>query len=212
VAAGHSGSHFQRRSGDPVIYRALVTAYPRIAVHAHTNGSANATAAIEPPAKLSEVSPADGIALLNSPDGLACVVTDPSASWGLGVDAARLTIDRVRAYSGTTVNNVETLSKFVGDAALQAEAKLAQENADADALFSGAVVTITENWMSWATAGDLMIALCSLQSVVWLNGEWRTDANGLAKLRTKPATWYPGLLGCTRAQRSTNLLTPGWTH
>ncbi len=167
------------------------------------------TAAIEPPAKLSEVSPADGIALLSGPDGLACVVTDPSASWGLGVDAARLTIDRVRAYSGTTVNDLEALSKFVGDAAHQAEASLAQENADADALFSGAVVTIKENWVSWATAGDLMIALCGLQNVVWLNGERRTDASGVAKLTTKPATWYPGLLGCTRAQRSTNLLTPG---
>src|SRR4051812_46492822 len=173
-----------------------------------TNFNYLATVAIEPPAKLSEVSPADGIALLSSPDGLACVVTDPSASWGLGVDAARLTIDRVRAYSGTTVNNLEALSKFVGEAALQAEARLAQENADADALFSGAVVTIKENWLSWVTAGDLMIALCGLQNVVWLNGERRTDANGLEILTTKPATWYPGLLGCTRAQRSTNLLTP----
>jgi len=41
-----------------------------------------ASAASEPPANLSEVSPAHGIAVLSRSDGLACVVTDPSASWG----------------------------------------------------------------------------------------------------------------------------------
>ncbi|MEO7033622.1 MAG: hypothetical protein ABI548_07085 [Polyangiaceae bacterium] len=167
----------------------------------------SATTAIEPAAKLSEVSPSDGIALLNDSDGLACVVTDPSASWGSGVDAAKLTIDKVRAYSGT--NSIDALSRFVEEAAFQAESKLAEENPDADALFSGAIVAVKDNMFSWAAAGDLMIALCSVQNVVWLNGDLRAAGSDVVKLATKPATWYPGLLGCTRTQRSTNLLTPG---
>ncbi|MGC4095098.1 MAG: hypothetical protein QM756_45700 [Polyangiaceae bacterium] len=174
-----------------------------------TTSCALISAAIEPAAKLSEVSPADGIAVLRGSDGTACVMTDPSASWGLGSDAARLTIERVRAFSGASVSDAGALSRFVEESAFQAEARLAREAPDTDTLFAGALVTVQDGAFSWASAGDLLIALCSVRNISWLNADWLCEGGQPPKLVKKSADWYPGLLGCTRAQRSGDLFIGG---
>jgi len=167
------------------------------------------TAAVEPPAGLSEVTPLDSVAVLSGSQGVACFVTDPSASWGVGTEAAKLTVDRVRAYSGTNVTETHALAQFAEDAAFQAEAALARQNPEADALFSGALVTLGGQGLSWAWAGDIIVALCSQQSVVCLNTESPSADVSRSTWTIRRAPWYPGLLGCSRAQRRGQLFAFG---
>lgn len=167
------------------------------------------SAAIEPPAGLSEVGPMDSIAVLRGPQGLACLVTDASPSWGVGVEGARRTVERLRNDPGGDVTDIRALAKATENAAFEAEAALARQHPEADALFAGAIVTVGAHGVSWAWAGDLMVALCSLQDIACLNGEVRTAKGGGSKLSTSSTRWFPGLLGCSRAQRQDELFTFG---
>jgi serine/threonine protein phosphatase PrpC len=171
----------------------------------------NVHAAIEPPAGLRDVYPSQGNVVLRSGDATAVLVTDGSASWGHGVEAAAVAAQRLARLQLSAATTIADLAVRLEEAAFQAEEELSAKDPDADSLFSGTMALIQKRDLSLAWAGDVLLALWSNGALRWLNypNHHAARIGPSADAPARPSTWYPGLLGCSRAQRAADLSTFG---
>jgi len=137
------------------------------------------------------------------------VLTDPSASWGMGAEAAAQTLQKLRAEVSVRTSSLPTAPELLEQLSLTAAEEVSAANDDADTLFSATLLSIQDHSLTCAWAGDILAAVFSPRAGArWINHPNYSGAKDSESwpVRAKPASWYPGLLGCTRAQRANALL------
>ena len=167
---------------------------------------------IKPPAGLHGLT-ADDVALqFEYGNARHLLLTDASASWGLGSEAAALSLQKLKTEVSGRASSLPTAAELLEQLSLAAAEELSAEHEDADTLFSATLLSIQERTLSCAWAGDILTAVFSPRNGVrWINYPNHSTASEASSwpVRAKPASWYPGLLGCTRAQRASALLELG---
>ena len=167
-------------------------------------------AAVEPTVGIPEVGPQDLFRSIVRGAAGCCVIVDPSASWGRGVEVSSGTLkefENLLRAEGPGLG-LEASARKLEQASFAARSKVDIEEGT-DTFFSATLVATEGPRARLAWAGDILAAVCNPQGITWVTWpNYNAAASGAAHgpVAPRPAPWFPGLLGCTPEQRSVNLL------